>query len=48
MYADGSAVRALTAMGVRSMAPEFSRDGRSILFTRAGAGFADLYSIPVS
>jgi TolB protein len=47
MNADGGSVRKLTALGVRSTAPEFSRDGRSILFTRAGAGFADLYSIPV-
>jgi len=47
MNADGSSPRKLTALGVRSTAPEFSRDDRSILFTGAGAGCADLYSIPL-
>jgi TolB protein len=47
MNGDGSSVQKLTVLGARSTAPEFARDGRSILFTRAGAGFADLYSIPV-
>ena len=48
MRANGSDVRQLTALGFRSTAPEFSRDGRAILFTRAGGGFADLYLVPVS
>ena len=45
MDAEGGVLRQVTTLGARSGGPVFSPDGQSILFTRSGGGYAELFRV---
>ena len=48
MDVESGALRQITTLGARSGGAVFSPDGRTIMFTRSGGGYADLFRVPTA